>query len=218
MQGFSIFLTVWQTLSSLEGFCFLIPPDKGERTAREECSVPSIPDQNLSLQTQACQLTSPGLMSLRALRWSRKLLSGKDASAFGTQLWLPARVKQVQTYDNVFLTTLAVILCWNYRDVIGAYMSFEAEKAQSPRSWESLPFLQRKKGIMHVWPFFLWSSGRLRNSDSSFTAENWNTDNNKQMLAQTIWPLQICSLEAKCTYCRKYCRTEIKLWPFSMSL
>lgn len=34
-------------------------------------------------------LTSPGLMSLRALRWSRKLLSGKDASAFGMQLWLP---------------------------------------------------------------------------------------------------------------------------------
>jgi len=34
-------------------------------------------------------LTSPGLMSLRAVRWRRKLLSGKDASALGTQLWLP---------------------------------------------------------------------------------------------------------------------------------
>lgn len=43
----------------------------------------------LSLTTQACQLTSPALMSPRAASCSRKLLSGKDTSALGVQLWLP---------------------------------------------------------------------------------------------------------------------------------
>lgn len=89
MQGFSIFLTAWQTHSNPQSLSLLILPDKGAHKARMGCSVPSIPGQYLSLQTQTCQLTSPGLMSLRALSWSRKLLSGKDASALGMQLWLP---------------------------------------------------------------------------------------------------------------------------------
>lgn len=89
MQGFSISLTAWQTHPKPQSLSLLILPDKGEHKAREGCCVPSIPGQNLSLITQTGQLTSPGLMSLRALSWSRKLLSGKDASAFGTQLWLP---------------------------------------------------------------------------------------------------------------------------------
>lgn len=93
MQGFSIFLTAWQTHSNPQSLSLLILSDKGAHKAREGCSVPSIPGQNLSLQTQTCQLTSPGLMSLRALSWSRKLLSGKEASALGIQLWLPAGVK-----------------------------------------------------------------------------------------------------------------------------
>lgn len=89
MQGFSIFVTAWQTHSNPQSLSLLILPDKGAHKARMGCSVPSIPGQYLSLRTQTCQLTSPGLMSLRALSWSRKLLSGKDASALGTQLWLP---------------------------------------------------------------------------------------------------------------------------------
>lgn len=35
-------------------------------------------------------LTSPASMSSRAVRCSRKLFSGKDVSALGMQLWLPA--------------------------------------------------------------------------------------------------------------------------------
>lgn len=57
-------------------------------------SVPTIRGRDLSAGTQPCQLTSPGLMSLSALSCSRKLLSGKDASALGVQLWLPSGVKR----------------------------------------------------------------------------------------------------------------------------
>lgn len=94
MQGFSIFLTAWQTHSNPQSLSLLILPDKGAHKARMGCSVPSIPGQYLSLRTQTCQLTSPGLMSLRALSWSRKLLSGKDASALGMQLWLPGHKRR----------------------------------------------------------------------------------------------------------------------------
>lgn len=100
MQGFSIFLTAWQTHSNPQSLSLLIPSDKGAHKARDGCTVPSIPGQDLSLQTQTCQLTSPGLMSLRALRWSRKLLSGKDASALGMQLWLPAGVKETTQWGG----------------------------------------------------------------------------------------------------------------------
>lgn len=106
MQGFSIFLTAWQTHSNPQSLSFLIPSDKGAHKAREGCSVPSIPGQNLSLQTQTCQLTSPGLISLRALRWSRKLLLGKDASALGMQLWLPAGVKEARQKKGVIRRSL----------------------------------------------------------------------------------------------------------------
>lgn len=94
MQGFSIFLTAWQTHSNPQSLSLLMLSDKGAHKARVGCSVPSIPGQYLSLQTQTCQLTSPGLISLRALSWSRKLLSGKDASALGMQLWLPGPKRQ----------------------------------------------------------------------------------------------------------------------------
>jgi hypothetical protein len=52
--------------------------------------------------TQHPLLTSPGLMSLRALRWSKKLLFGKDASAFGMQLWLPRvdDTTKTKVFDN----------------------------------------------------------------------------------------------------------------------
>ena len=94
IQGFSISVTAWQTHSNPQSLSLLILSDKGAHKARVGYFVPSIPGQYLSFQTQACQLTSPGLMSLRALSCSRKLLSGKDASALGMQLWLPAGSKQ----------------------------------------------------------------------------------------------------------------------------
>lgn len=94
IQGFSISVTAWQTQSNPQSLSLLILSDKGAHKARVGCFVPSIPGQYLSFQTQSCQLTSPGLMSLRALSCSRKLLSGKDASALGMQLWLPAGFKQ----------------------------------------------------------------------------------------------------------------------------
>lgn len=107
-QGFSIFLTAWQTHSNPQSLSLLIPSDKGAHKAREGHSVPSSPGQNLSLQIQTCQLTSPGLMSLRALSWSKKLLSGKDASALGMQLWLPAGVKGGGVSSDGLLTRVTV--------------------------------------------------------------------------------------------------------------
>lgn len=158
MQGFSIFLTAWQTNSNPQSLSLLIPSDKGAHKAREGCSVPSIPGQNLSLQTQTCQLTSPGLMSLRALSWSRKLLSGKEASALGMQLWLPAEVKKRQDDEQkrgYQTASCPVCLSWSdsthNMEIICSYMSFEAEKVQSPHSLESLPFLQRDtRQIMQI--------------------------------------------------------------------
>lgn len=38
-------------------------------------------------------LTSPGLMSSKAVTCKRKLFSGKEVSALGTQLWLPGSQK-----------------------------------------------------------------------------------------------------------------------------
>lgn len=152
MQGFSIFLTAWQTHSNPQSLSLLILSDMGAHKAREGCSVPSIPGRNLSLQTQTCQLTSPGLMSVRALSWSRKLLSGKDASALGMQLWLPSGVKEAMRQNrngssDVLLTRATASLNWSdstdKMDIICTYMSSEAEKVQSPHSLESLPFLQR---------------------------------------------------------------------------
>lgn len=99
-QGFSIFLTAWQTHSNPQSLSLLILSDKTAHKARLGCSVPSIPGQYLSLQTQTCQLTSPGLMSPRALSCSRKLLRGKEASALGMQLWLPAGSKEATRHKK----------------------------------------------------------------------------------------------------------------------
>lgn len=156
MQGFSIFLTAWQTHSNPQSLSLLMLSDKGAHKARVGCSVPSIPGQYLSLQTQTCQLTSPGLISLRALSWSRKLLSGKDASALGMQLWLPGPKRQqegekkgvirwpLNRRNRVFDSDSA-----HNTDIICTYMSFEAEKVQSLHSLESLPFLQREETNRH---------------------------------------------------------------------
>lgn len=184
MQGFSIFLTAWQTHSNPQSLSLLIPSDKGEHKAREGCSVPYIPGQRLSLQTQTCQLTSPGLMSLRALRWSRKLLSGKDASALGMQLWLPAGVKEAtreKTKRGGFHQTacwpeLTVSLNWSdsthNMNIICTYMSFEAEKVQSPHSSESLPFLQMEKRNHAYVRALLRSAHRIHNNSSNVIGPN----------------------------------------------
>lgn len=181
MQGFSIFLTAWQTNSNPQSLSLLILSDKGAHKAREGCSVPSIPGQTLSLQTQTCELTSPGLMSLRALSWSRKLLSGKDASALGMQLWLPAggrEDKKDKGLSDGVLTRVPVPLNWidsaHNMEIICTYMSFEAEKVQSPHSLESLPFLQREEtNDAHFWPL-LRSEHRLHNHSNGIRD---NTDN-----------------------------------------
>ncbi len=46
MQGFSIFLTAWQTPSNPQSLSLLMLSDKGAHKAREGCSVPSIPGPN----------------------------------------------------------------------------------------------------------------------------------------------------------------------------
>lgn len=58
------------------------------------CFIPSPPNPCLSLSRQTCKLTSPALMSARVASCSRKLLSGKDTSALGMQLWLPVGRKK----------------------------------------------------------------------------------------------------------------------------
>lgn len=96
-------------------------------------------------------------------------------------------------------------------------MSFEAERVQTPRSLESLRFLHRTDKLC-ILLTFAWICTGLCNNHS--TGQNRKTHIYKQILIliQTIQPLQICSVETKRIYCRKYCNTEIKLWPFSMSL
>lgn len=100
--------------------------------------VDSPPNPCLSLSSQTCQLTSPALMSQRAASCSRKLLSGKDTSALGMQLWLAVgRKKTKQNTSAGFLLAATPA-----GDVTCTHTSSEAERVPSPRSSGSLPSLQ----------------------------------------------------------------------------
>ena len=53
------------------------------------CGEPAKPTATTHTPCSSRPLTSPGLMSSRAVTCKRKLFSGKEVSALGTQLWLP---------------------------------------------------------------------------------------------------------------------------------
>lgn len=140
-------------------------------------------------------------MSLRALRWSRKLLLGKDASALGMQLWLPAQVKETRREKRVIW---CVQTSGRFQSVgiICTYMSSGEEKVQIPRSLESLPFLQRTNKQM-----MLISDPLLRSAYTCLCCESRHKHTTECLLS---WE--------KLCFTKYYCRTKLKLWPFSMSL
>lgn len=78
----------WELNSSAK---MMTQEDLGQGSVEDVGDTEMMPRCDVTSGTpRPCCLTSPASMSSRAVRCRRKLFSGKDVSALGMQLWLPA--------------------------------------------------------------------------------------------------------------------------------